>query len=167
MEKLHRRSGVFLNNWVDLQNEWRSAKAAIFKSYLHFITGKTPYYRTSVKELLTGEHASYIEKFIYENENEVNRFYEICRFAKKRLREFFDLSELFVYYVSIKMNIEKARYQFTSRKYGLNFSGEGDRLAATRCLNIVNLGLRKYLADSFPGLRYEAVCWGFELPASY
>lgn len=164
MDGLHIKSGVSLSTKVNLQDEWQSAKAAIFKSLLYFIFKKNPDYKLSIKELLTFKNADIIQKFIEDITLEETIFYNICINSKSEINKFTDLAELFVYYISKKNGINKIRYQEISDKYKISLRNFGDIEMAKSCLSIVNGYLYEHLKSNYSEHCFESVCWGFELP---
>ncbi|MCG3165609.1 MAG: hypothetical protein POELPBGB_01377 [Bacteroidia bacterium] len=164
MERLHIKSGIILSIKVDLQDEWRSAKAAIFKSFLYFILEGIPQYNSSIKELLTLRNADIIQKFTDEVPIEQNAFYKICESAKSELIKYTDLAELFVYSVSKNYETDTSRYEGICKKYYLSLSKVGDVQLAKNCLNIVRTNLDEHLKINYSTQCYSAVCWGFDLP---
>jgi hypothetical protein len=159
----YHKSGILRPYEIDFEGDWRSAKAAVFKSILHFISGSKPQYRLSIKQLLTEENAELIQKFIEKEPDKWNTFCEMTNIAKAEIDKYSDIAQLYVSCISTKTNYSSIHLRTICIKYHLQFTKISLLTTAQECLYVIDCKLRKKLRLDFPSQSINSICWGFQL----
>lgn len=161
MDSFHKKSGISLTQYPNLQDEWNSAKAGIIKSALYFIQGQAPVYEKSIKELLNKTNADTIG-VCFLDVDLANNFTKLCMSAETELIKLEALSNAFIYFIS-KNKFNLSEINNFAVQYGFRIQSD-DIANAKTILSLVENNLTNTLNKSFTNSYTKSICWGFELP---